>query len=142
MADTVSPFPLGDVEPTFEALRQYWASPIRGHNDMPFWNAFSPSAVAQLSGRLLVPAVFAKPSRFRSSLLGSELEKRYGEDVRDMFLHEAARRMPFDVMESQAEATVQSAKPTSNRRRDYSRILLPMWRDECIGMPLGAAVWR
>jgi hypothetical protein len=143
MADASTPFPLRDIEPELEGLRQYWASLIRGNNDMPFWDDLKPSAVGQLSGRLVVLDVFDKPNRFRySSLLGSELRERYGEDVRDMFLHETPRRAPFDFLESQAEATVESAKPTYYRAGDYSRILMPMWGDGRIGMLLGAVVWR
>ena len=143
MADAVTPFPLKDIEPELEGLRQYWASLIRGTDDMPFGDDFAPPSVAHLSGRLVVLDVFDKPNRFRySGLLGSELVKRYGEDVRDLFLHETTRRSPFDFLESQAEATVESAKPTYYRGGDYSRILLPMWGDGRICMLLGAVVWR
>jgi hypothetical protein len=143
MVDALTPFPLTDIEPELEGLRQYWASLIRGNNDMPCWEDFKPSAVGQLSRRLVVLDVFDKPNRFRfSGLLGSELRERYGEDVRDMFLHEAARRAPFNFLESQAEAALESAKPTYYRAGAYSRILLPMWGDGRIGMLLGAVVWR
>lgn len=143
MVNAVTPFPLSDLEPEVEALRQYWAALIRGHNDMPFWDDFSPSAEAQLSGRMLILDVFDEPNRFRyNRLLGGELEKRYGEDVRDKFVHETTRRAPFDFLESQAEATVESAKPTYYRGADYSRVLLPMWGDGRISMLLGAVVWR
>lgn len=143
MHAVAAPFPLSDIEPELEGLRQYWASLIRGNNNMPFWDDFAPSAVPHLSSRLIVLDVFDKPNRFRyGSLLGSELEKRYGEEVRDLFVHETARRSPFDFLESQAEATVESAEPTYYRCGDYSRILLPMWGDGRIGMLLGAVVWR
>ena len=143
MADAATPFPLTDVEPELERLRQYWASLMRGNNNMPFWDDFTPSAVADLSSRLVVLDVFDKPNRFRyNGLLGSDLEQRYGEDVRDMFVHETARRSPFDFLESQAEATVESAKPTYYRASGYSRILLPMWGDGRLGMLLGAVMWR
>lgn len=138
-----TPFPLSDVEPDLEALRQYWASLIRGHNDMPFGDDFAPSAVPQLSERLIVLDVFDKPNRFRySSLLGKDLERHYGEEVRDLFVHEAARRAPFNYLEAQAEATVEGAKPTYYRAGDYSRILLPMWGDGRIAMLVGAVLWR
>jgi hypothetical protein len=138
-----TPFPLSDVEPELEALRQYWASLIRGHNDMPFADDFAPSAVPQLSERLIVLDVFDKPNRFRySSLLGKDLERHYGEEVRDLFVHEAARRAPFDNLEAQAEATVEGAKPTYYRAGHYSRILLPMWGDGRIAMLVGAVLWR
>ena len=143
MADAATPFPLSDVEPELEGLRQYWSSLIRGHNDMPFWDDFAPSATPQLADRLVVLDVFEKPNRFRySGLLGAELEKRLGEDVRHKFVHEASRGDPFNFLESQAEATVESAKPTYYRAGAYSRILLPMWGDGRIGMLLGAVVWR
>jgi hypothetical protein len=143
MAEPVTPFPLHDIEPELEGFRQYWASLIRGANDMPFGDDFSPPAVAHLSGRLLVLDVFEKPNRFRySGLLGGELLQRYGEDVRDFFLHETARRSPFDFLESQAEATVEGAQPTYYRGGDYSRILLPMWGNGRICLLIGAVVWR
>lgn len=143
MADPVTPFPLTDLEPELESLRTYWASLVRGNNNMPFWDDFAPTAVPQLAARLLVLDVFDKPNRFRfSGLTGDELEKRYGENVRDLFVHESAPRAPFDFLESQAEATVESAKPTRYRGAEYSRILLPMWGDGRIGMLLGAVVWR
>lgn len=143
MQAVATPFPLSDIEPELEELRQYWASLIRGDNDMPFWDDFDRSAVRHLSSRLIMLDVFDKPNRFRyNGLLGADLEKRYGEDVRDMFVHETERRSPFDFLESQAEATVESAKPTYYRGSDYSRILLPTRGDGRIGMLVGAVVWR
>jgi hypothetical protein len=143
MTMAATPFPLSDVEPELEALRQYWSSLIRGNNAVPFGDDFAPSAVPQLSGRLIVLDVFDKPNRFRySSLLGKDLERRYGEDVRDLFVHEAAPRTPFDYLEAQAQATVEGAKPTYYRAGDYSRILLPMWGDGRISMLVGAIAWR
>lgn len=143
MVDTVTPYPLNDLEPELDGLRRYWAALIRGDNEMPFSDDLKPSEIALLSSRLVILDVFDKPNRFRySSLLGKELLDRYGEDVLDMFLHETAHRAPFDFLESQAEATIESAKPTFYRASDYSRILLPMWSDGRIGMLLGAVVWR
>jgi hypothetical protein len=138
-----SPFPLADLEPDLEQLRAYWTSLIRGDNDMPFLDTFSPNALANLTKRLLVLDVFDKPNRFRyNGLLGADLEAKYGGDVRDLFVHETARRAPFDFLESQAEATVESARPTYYRGTDYSRLLLPMWADGRVGMLVGAVVWR
>lgn len=143
MVDAVSPFPLRDVEPEFDALRRHWASLIRGDTDLPSWDDFEPAAVAPLASRLIMLDVFDKPSRFRyGALFGRELEQRYGEDVRDMFVHEASRRAPFDFLESQAEATVESKKPTYYRAGDYSRLLVPMRDGERLAKLLGAVVWR
>lgn len=138
-----SPFPLKDMEPDLEALRVYWASLIRGANNMPFWDDFAPAAVPQLADRLVVLDVFDTPNRFRyNGIVGAELEKRYGASVRDMFVHAADKRAPFDFLESQAEATVEAAQPTYYSAADYARLLLPMWGDGRIGMLLGAVVWR
>lgn len=143
MADCVAPFALSDLEPELEALRRRWTALIRRHNDMPFWEDFSPAAEARLAGRLLILDVFDEPNRFRyDRLLGDDLAKRYGENVRDKFVDETPRRAPFDFLESQAEATVEGAGPTYYRGGDYSRILLPMWGDGRISMLLGAVVWR
>lgn len=138
-----SPFPLQDLEPDLEALHAYWASLIRGDNNMPFLDDFAPTALPQLEERLVVLDVYDKPNRFRySSIVGAELEKRYGAGVRDLFVDAADKRAPFDFLESQAEATVESAEPTYYRALGYSRLLLPMWGDGRIGMLLGAVVWR
>lgn len=137
-----TPFPLVDLEPELEQLRTYWVSLIRGHNDMPFQDTFSPNSLAHLTQRLLILDVFDKPNRFRyNSLLGADLEAKYGADVRDLFVHETERRAPFDFLESQAEATVESAQPTYYRGANYSRLLLPMWADGRISMLIGAVVW-
>jgi hypothetical protein len=138
-----TPFPLSNLDPELEALRTYWVSLIRGDNKIPFEDTFSPNALANLTRRLLILDVFDKPNRFRyNGLVGADIEAAYGKAVRDLFVHEADRRSPFDFLESQAEATVESAQPTYYRGADYSRLLLPMWADGRISMLVGAIVWR
>ncbi len=138
-----TPFPLADLEPELAQLHAYWKSLIRGHNETPFQDTFSPNALQNLTKRLLVLDVFDKPNRFRyNGLLGADLEAKFGGAVRDLFVHEAERRAPFDFLESQAEATVESAQPSYYRGTDYSRLLLPMWADGRISMLVGAVVWR
>ncbi len=143
MNESASPFPVGELESQLGAVHRYWKSLIRGDNNMPFWDDFAPSAIPEVAGGLVLLDVFTKPLRFRfSGIVGADVEKKYGEEIRGLFADEIPARGPLDYLSSQADATVEGAKPTYYRGADYSRLLAPMWGDGKIGMLLGAIVWR
>jgi hypothetical protein len=144
MTEAASPFPLQEIEPELEAVRAHWSGMIRGDNQMPFWDDFAPSALPKMADRLfLLDVVFDQPSRFRfSNVVATELEGRYGGELRGLFSDELQRRAPFEYLTAQAHATLEGGQPTYYRAGAYARLLAPMWCDGRIGMLLGAVVWR
>jgi hypothetical protein len=137
-----NPFPVPVLSGEFEAVRLHWRSLIRGANDMPFWDDFAPSALGEESERCMLLDVFDKPPRFRfSGVVGPEIERRYGQSVRDMFCDEIETGPPFDYLNAQASATIESRAPTFFKASTYSRLMLPMWGDGRIGMILAAFAW-
>ena len=118
---------------------------------MPFWDDVSLAALPNLSGRLMLIDVFDKPLRFRFGIVGKELQARYRADVVGKFSDEIEIRHPFQYLNSQGLATIESRAPTyyrhevakhgSTRAERYSRLILPMWGDGHIGMLLGAVAW-
>lgn len=136
------PFDAADLDPKLAAVESYWRSLIRGANNMPFWDDFVPSALRDLAGETLLLDVFAKPTRFRfDSIVGTEIERRYGQAVRDRFTDEIEPRGPFEFLNAQASAALEGAEPTLYRTQAYSRLVLPMWGDGRISMLLCAYEW-
>ena len=141
------------IAPDLARVRAYWESLKRGANDMPFWDDVKISSLPDLSDRLLLVDVFAKPQRFRFNFVGQQLISRYGESITESFVDEMQLKYPLDYLASQCCATVESRAPTyyafgagaageSRGLLAYSRILLPMWGDGHIGMLLGALQWQ
>jgi hypothetical protein len=109
---------------------------------MPFWDDFAPSSLRELSEDALLVDVFAKPVRFRfDSVVGAEVERRYGEAVRDRFTDEIEPRAPFDYLNAQASAALEAGGPTLYRASAFSRLMLPMWGDGRISMLLCVYEW-
>jgi hypothetical protein len=65
------PFAATELSPKLQRVEAHWRSLIRGANDMPFWDDFVPSALADIAADALLLDVFAKPLRFRfNSIVG------------------------------------------------------------------------
>jgi hypothetical protein len=131
------------LEPDLARVLAYWEGLKRGEANMPFWDDMNPSALADLSDRLMLIDVFNNPVRFRLALVGDEIKAQHGGELIGKFLDELKVREPLSYLNSQSSATVESRMPTYYRspeagRRGYSRLLLPMWGNGHIGMLLGA----
>ena len=139
------------LEAELAHVRAYWEGLKRGEAGMPFWDDVNLAALPDLSGRLMLIDVFDKPLRFRFGIVGKELQARYRADVVGKFSDEIEIRHPFQYLNSQGLATIESREPTyyrhevakhgSTRAERYSRLILPMWGDGHIGMLLGAVAW-
>lgn len=147
----IDPFPLpASLEADLAAVHAYWASMIRGANDMPFWDDFKPSALPELSDRIALLDVFREPFRIRfGDILGPGIEQRYGKPLRGLFLDEISIGMPFQFLMSQASAAVEGSKPnyflalaSPGKADGYARLLLPMWGNGQVEMLLCAFSWR
>jgi hypothetical protein len=144
----VVPFPLPlKLSPNLARVRAYWEGLRRGENSMPFWDDVNLSSLPELSAKMMLVDVFAKPQRFRFSFIGPQLLKRYGDTIVGRFADEMEVKYPFDYFLSQASATVERGAPShyahgaggkSRGSTSYTRLLLPMWGDGRIGMLLGA----
>lgn len=137
-----NPFSVAELSSKLAGAEAYWRSLIRGANNMPFWDDFVPSALQGISSDALLLDVFAKPTRFRfDGVVGSEIERRYGQVVQDRFTDEIEPRTPFEYLNAQASAALEGATPTLYHAPAYSRLVLPMWGDGRISMLLCAYEW-
>jgi hypothetical protein len=137
------------LAPSLARVQSYWEGLRRGENNMPFWDDVNLSALPDLSPRLLLVDVFAKPQRFRFNFVGAGVGKLYGETIAGTFADEMEPKRPFEYFASQASATVERGAPSyyarnaggtarSGKAAPYARLLLPMWGDGHISMLLGA----
>ena len=140
----VSPFSVPTLSEELEAVFQHWRSLIRGNNNMPFWDDFAPHDLGDRADSCLLLDVFDKPLRFRfsSGVLGAKIAQRASESVSDMFTDEVAPEPPFDFLNAQGSATVETRAPTFYKGGDYARLALPMWGDGRVGMILVAYDWN
>ncbi len=145
MTAPANPFPLpAMLRPALQRVVVYWQGLKRAGNEMPFWDDLDPSALPDLTGRLLLLDVFAAPERFRVNLVGRDLQPQ-SDALRHRFIDEAALSAELIYLRAQSSATVEAAAPTFYRcagapgQPAFSRVLLPMWGDGRIGMLLGAS---
>lgn len=137
-----NPFPADELSPKLARVEAYWRSLIRGANNMPFWDDFVPAALQDVSADALLLDVFDKPERLRfDSIVGAEIERRYGEAIGDRFTDDITPRAPFEYLNAQASAALESREPTLYRNTAYARLMLPMWGDGSISMLLCAYEW-
>src|SRR6516164_1858208 len=140
------------LEAGLARVRAYWEGLKRGEAAMPFWDDVNLAAFPDLSSRAMLIEVFDKPLRFRFGIVGGELKERYRADIAGRFSDEIEICHPFQYLNSQASATIESRAPTyyrheatkrgsSRATEGYSRLILPTWGDGCIGMLLGAVAW-
>jgi len=139
------------LAPNLARVQAYWEGLRRGENNMPFWDDVNLSSLPDLSPRLMLIDVFAKPQRFRFNFIGAQVGKQYSETIAGKFADEMEMKSPFEYLLSQASATVERGAPSyyahamgakSRGALPYSRLLLPMWGDGHVGMLLGACDWR
>jgi hypothetical protein len=138
------------MEADLVVVRAYWASMIRGANDMPFWDDFKPSALPQIADQMALLDVFNEPFRIRfGEIVGAEIEHRSGAPLRGQFLDEVPNGPPLRFLFSQASAAVETSKPNYYRAASspgkadgYARLLLPMWGNGRVEMLLCAFSWR
>jgi hypothetical protein len=142
------------LEPGPARVLTYWQTLKRGEAAMPFADDVNLSAVPRLAPRLMLIEVLGRPVRLRCGfgVVGADIKRQYGDDLDGKFLDEIEPRHPLQFFESQASATIESSAPTLYQhagakrsggrvRPGYSRLLLPMWGDDHIGMLLGAFAW-
>ena len=140
------------LEAGLARVRAYWEGLKRGEAAMPFWDDVNLAAFPDLSSRAMLIEVFDKPLRFRFGIVGGELKERYRADIAGRFSDEIEICHPFQYLNSQASATIESRAPTyyrheatkrgsSRATEGYSRLILPTWGDGRIGMLLGAVAW-
>jgi hypothetical protein len=142
------------LEPGLARVLAYWQGLKRGEAEMPFADDVSLSALAKLAARLMLIEVLGKPVRLRCGfgVVGADIKRQYGGDLDGKFLDEIEPRHPLQFFQSQTSATIESGAPThyqhagakgseGRAQPGYARLLLPMWRDDHIGMLLGAFVW-
>jgi hypothetical protein len=109
------------LEAEIARVRAYWEGLKRGDAGMPFWDDVDLAALPDLSGRLMLIDVFDKPPRFRFGIVGEKLKERYGADVVGRFSDEIEIHHPFQYLNSQALATVESRAPTYYRHEATKR---------------------
>ena len=132
----------------------FWERLKRREAQMPFWDDVDPSALPELSGKLIMIEATDKPVRFRFGfgVVGEEIKQQYGGDLAGKFVDEMDIRHPLQFLLSQCSATVESRERTYYRQaaasgggssapRGYSRLILPLWGDGRVGMLLGAFAW-
>ena len=153
MKHRTTPFALPEAIPTdLRRILAYWLSLKRGDNDMPFWDDVKLTALPDLAPHMMLIDVFALPERFRLSHVGDACRTTQRDMIVGRFLDEIELNPPFEFLQSQCGATVESKAPTwylhdsgpgqSPPRQAYSRLLMPMWGDGRIGMILGGIDWR
>lgn len=128
------------LPPKLDRARAYWRSLIRRAAPMPFWDDLSFADMGNLSDHAFTLEVFDKPERFRFALVGEGLEASGVRDLDGAFLGEGPLATPFELLLSQASATVEAGRPTLYKNSGptpYGRLLLPMWGDGRIGLLLG-----
>jgi hypothetical protein len=134
------PFALPDrLPPDLERVLAYWRGLLRGAAQMPFWDDARLTDLPELETRLFLVDAFQKPERFRLGVVGEAL----ATDVSGEFLDEMAPARPFQFLQAQCSAAVESAGPTFFASADggYSRLVLPMWGDGRTSMLLGAVAF-
>jgi hypothetical protein len=145
-----APFALPkSLDPGQARVLAYWSGLKRGEAKLPFWDDVSLSALPDLAANLLLLEVGEAPTRFRFGMVGEEIKRRYGGDLMGKFVDEIISRPPFEFLNSQVSATVESRAPTYYRHATprtagpgaahaYSRLILPLWGDGAIRMLLCA----
>jgi PAS domain-containing protein len=149
MTDT-APYALPqNLDPDQTRVLAYWEGLKRGDADMPFSDDVDLSALPDLAANLMLLEVGEAPTRFRFGMVGEEINRRCGGDLMGKFVDEIISRPPFEFLNSQVSATVESRAPTYYRHATpdtadpgaahaYSRLILPLWGDGAIRMLLCA----
>lgn len=144
MSKSAYPFAVPTALPQpLDYLRGYWEGLRRAENEMPFWDDVNLSALPDLASCLMLVDVFEQPERFRVNTLGTEIENRYGRNIKGKFIDEIEPTAPFEYFMGQGSITLEARRPTflqlgSTEADSYQRLLLPMWGNGRIETLLGA----
>jgi len=137
------PFALPErIEPRLETLRRFWSAIRRGENEIPFADDLKIDQLSLFAPRLFTFDVRERPQRFRFDICGTEIARRYGEELEDRFLDELKETEPLEYLASQCCAAMQSCAPAWFATESYERLVLPMWGNGAISVLLGAFTWR
>ncbi len=140
---TRTPFALPvRLDHELETLRRYWSALRRADNPMPFADDLRVDHLSRFSASLVVLEVREKPERFRFDIVGTEIERRFGEELSDRFLDEIAHRAPLEFFASQCTALIETSEPTWHGNGVYERLLLPFWGNGYVSRIAGAYAWR
>lgn len=135
------PFALPNSLPSaFQEILSYWRELRRGQAKIPFSDDIKLSAISGRENDLFLLDAFAKPQRFRFSVVGGGVAKAYGKEVAGLFLDELEPRQAFALILSQACAASEMRAPTFLADKDYARMLLPAWGDGHVSALLGMMV--
>src|SRR5579864_8599763 len=74
------------IDASLETLRRYWAALRRAQNVLPFADDLNVGQLSQFGPRLVVLEVRERPQRFRVDIVGTEIEKEFGEGLADRFI--------------------------------------------------------
>ena len=128
------------LPPAFQEVLSYWKKLRRGQAKIPFSDDIK---LSELLGReidLILLDAFAKPQRYRFSIVGNNVFKAYGKDIAGIFLDELEPSPPFALIHSQASAAAELRAPTFYGDENYARLLLPAWGDGHVSALLGIIV--
>jgi hypothetical protein len=124
------PYRLAGAAPgRLAALVDAWTSARRGETPLPFADDLDPRAWPQPEAVALV-GVFFNPLRLRLDRVGADWTARFGRAVEGRFLDELAGRDPFDAIEQQCLAAIETRSPTLSQASGRpARLILPYWGD-------------
>ncbi len=141
-----NPFPLpANLTGNLASAYDYWKGLIRGKNDMPYWDDFKPSTLAEFSKQQLLMDVFDHPQRFRFNSVGEDFT-RDGKSLVGAFSDEVRLSGLLHYFNSQCFAAIEGSGPTCFQGEasagPFERLVLPMWGDGRIGMLLAVVEKR
>jgi len=137
----LNPFPIPNkLDPDLRPAFSLWQHLRRAENNMPFSDDLKFSDLSDLSAKSFALSVFTSPERFRFEFLHKGLQ---GVTTAGQFIDEMPRDANFGYLRAQSSATLEAAEPTflslgEDSRRNFCRLLLPMWGNGQINMLLGA----
>jgi hypothetical protein len=144
MKKPTAPFSMPEtVETKLGLVHAYWRDLKRGANEIPFSDDVILGELADLQMETMLIEVFENPLRFRFDIVGQKILDRYAKTITGKFVDEVVLRNPFEQLDTQCNATLNSRAPTYYRHqapKPYSRIILPLWGNGRIDMLLGAVV--
>jgi hypothetical protein len=137
-----------ELETNLLRVLTYWRGLVRGYADMPYWDDYTPAALAEVQHDAILADVFPDPLRFRFRIVGKNIAARYGEEFAGKYHDEIALRAPLDRLDAQCAAAVTSRRPAYFRMdarasgakpaAPYARLVLPMWGNGRVEMLLVA----
>ena len=128
------------LSPALQEVLSSWKKLRRGQAKIPFSDDIKLSELLGRESDLVLLDAFAKPQRYRFSIVGKNVVKAYGKDVAGIYLDELEPSPPFALIHSQASATAEMRAQTFYADENYARLLLPAWGDGHVSALLGIIV--